>query len=399
MKKYYVYFATIGHMINDSSQSVIPALLPFFIATYGLTYEQAGALIFANTALSSVLQPILGYASDKFNYPRLIGLGITLSGCSIAAMGFVHSYPAIFACAMIAGIGSAIFHPEGAKLVNRLGGLHKGKSMGTFAVGGSAGFALGPVIAAFCAYYVGIHGLLVIGIGAITISTVLFILMPTITAYSKEVEATTAKQLNNLAEAKNDWKSFLKLFVILFARSINFSVINAFIPIYWVTILHQSPERGSLALTILFVIGIIVTYVGGLLADRFGYVKIIRLSLLIWMPATLAITNVETPWLGWLLLLPLGFARAVIYSPITILGQTYLAKSIGFASGVTLGLSITMGGLFAPIVGNLADNYGLQNAMQLLNVTTTIALIMSFFITNYNRKMYPQGPLPVTESK
>ena len=118
MKKYYPYLITVSHMINDSCQSVLPALLPLFIYTYGLSLEQAGFLILANTALSSLLQPLLGYISDKINQPRLIAFGVLLSACSTGMMGFVTSYESLLVCATLAGVGSSIFHPEGAKIMN-----------------------------------------------------------------------------------------------------------------------------------------------------------------------------------------------------------------------------------------------------------------------------------------
>ena len=101
-------------------------LLPLFIYTYGLSLEQAGFLILANTALSSLLQPLLGYISDKINQPRLIAFGVLLSACSTGVMGFVSSYESLLICATLAG-GSSIFHPEGAKIMNRLGGGKKVK--------------------------------------------------------------------------------------------------------------------------------------------------------------------------------------------------------------------------------------------------------------------------------
>ena len=172
MKKYYPYLITVSHMINDSCQSVLPALLPLFIYTYGLSLEQAGFLILANTALSSLLQPLLGYLSDKINQPRLIALGVLLSACSTGVMGFVTSYESLLVCATLAGVGSSIFHPEGAKIMNRLGGGKKGKAMGTFAIGGSSGFAIGPLFAGSIAYTVGPHGLAAFTVVGLIISTI-----------------------------------------------------------------------------------------------------------------------------------------------------------------------------------------------------------------------------------
>ena len=185
MKKYYPYLITLSHMINDSCQSVLPALLPLFIYTYGLSLEQAGFLILANTALSSLLQPLLGYISDKINQPRLIAFGVLLSACSTGMMGFVTSYESLLVCATLAGVGSSIFHPEGAKIMNRLGGGKKGKAMGTFAIGGSSGFAFGPLFAGAIAYTVGPHGLAAFTVAGIIIFTALFVLMPHIVAHAR----------------------------------------------------------------------------------------------------------------------------------------------------------------------------------------------------------------------
>ncbi len=393
MKKYYIYIATLAHMVNDASQSVIPALIPLFLSKFSLSYEQAGALVFANTALSSVLQPILGYYSDKISAPWLIALGVFMSAGSIAAMAFADSYSYIFIAALIAGIGSAIFHPEGAKLANRLGGIKVGKSIGTFAVGGSAGYALGPIIAGICVYGIGLHGLLIYGALGLFSAVALLILMPSMLRETHEIRKTLAqsKVTEFTVEPKNDWKSFGKLSIVLFCRAVNWAVINTFIPIYWITILGLTAKEGSLALTIMFSIGVIVTYLGGVLADRYGFVKVLRYALLLWVPSTFFITNVTNVYFAWFLLLPLGFARSIVYSPVVVLGQKYLAKSVGFASGITIGLTMTLGGIVAPGVGALADIYGLHNALQVLNISTVVALTASFFLTEYNTVMFPNG--------
>ena len=373
MQKYYPYLITLSHMINDSCQSVLPALLPLFIYTYGLSLEQAGFLILANTALSSLLQPLLGYLSDKLNQPRLIAAGTLLSACSTGMMGFVSSYESLLVCATLAGVGSSIFHPEGAKIMNRLGGGKKGKAMGTFAIGGSSGFAFGPLFAGAIAYTVGAHGLAAFTVAGIIISTVLFLLMPRIVAHAQTIDQAVATENPTVAAQplKNYWKYFGILFIIILSQSVNFRV-NAFIPVFWTHELGTSPEQGSFALTVFFSIGIFMTYIGGLLGDKYGPIKIIRLSLLIWLPSMFLLTQVPEfsvtimmP-LAYLILLMIGAAKAISYSPVIVLGQTYLAKSIGFASGITLGVSQTIGGIIAPVVGNLADTYSLPAAMMTL---------------------------------
>ena len=123
------------------------------------------------------------------------------------------------------------------------------------------------------------------------------------------------------------------------------------------------------------------------MADRYGCVKVLRYAFLLWTPTVFFLTNTDNIYVATALLLPLGFARTVVYSPVVVLGQTYLAKSIGFASGITLGLGITLGGMFTPVVGYFADNYGLQNAMQIVTVMALLALTTSFFLSDHNKKM------------
>ncbi|ETS91666.1 MFS transporter [Veillonella sp. AS16] len=388
MQKFYPYLITVSHMINDSCQSVLPALLPLFIFTYGLTLEQAGFLILANTALSSLLQPLLGYISDKIHQPRLIALGVLLSACSIGVMGIVTSYESLLICATSAGIGSSIFHPEGAKIMNRLGGGKKGKAMGTFAIGGSSGFAFGPLFAGAVAYTVGPHGLLAFTVVGIIVSVILCILMPRIEAHANTIEQTVITRNHTVPAVplKNYWMYFGILFIIILSQSINFRVINAFIPVFWTRELGTSPEQGSFALTVFFSIGIFMTYIGGLLGDKYGPIKIIRLSLLLWLPSMFLLPQVPEfsatimlP-LGYLLLIIIGAAKALSYSPVIVLGQTYLAKSIGFAAGVTLGVSQTIGGIIAPVVGNIADTYSLPVAMMTLVPFLLVGLIASLFL-------------------
>ena len=368
-------------MVNDSCQSILPALLPLFILNYGLTLEQAGLLILANTALSSLLQPLLGYMSDRLSEPRLIALGVLLSACSTGSMGLVSSYPALIVCATLAGIGSAVFHPEGAKIINRLGGSSKGKAMGTFAIGGSSGFAIGPIIAASIAYTVGPSGLLAFTAVGLTMAVTLFFMMPRIVTYGQMVEQhlPTTKEANK-KPLINNWGAFGLLFLIIVGQSINFRVINAFIPVFWIRELGASASAASFALTVFFTIGIFMTYVGGLLADKYGPTKVVRFTLLLWLPAIIYFPFTTSMTEAYIPLVAMGVAKALSYSPVVVLGQTYLAKSIGFASGITFGLSMTIGGLVAPLVGKLADMYSLPHALLILVPFMAMAAIVAWLL-------------------
>ena len=374
-----VYLFSLGHLSVDWCQGAIPALLPYFIRNYDLSYQAAGTLIFANVLVASVLQPLFGYYSDRISRPWFIPLGTLLCGIAVAVMGFCTSFYAIFAAAMLCGVGSAVFHPEAALMVNRIAAKAKGQALGTFSVGGNAGFAIGPIAAGICAYKLGIHSLLLFGVVNTVLAFALWRKMPHVL---RQVSLSDTRQTEKQEKKskENDWKSFAILSFPIFARSVGFTLSNTFIPIYWMTVLHTSATLGTTALSILFTMGACITFGGGLLADRFGYVKIIRTAFFCMVPAYLLLTHTTDARIATALLIPAAVSIFMPYSPIVVLGQTYLAKNAGFASGVTLGLTTTLGGIFAPLVGGAADRWGLVPALQIFWIAGLIGLIASFFL-------------------
>lgn len=358
-----VYLFSLGHFAVDWCQGAVPALLPYFILQYDLSYREAATLIFANMMVASVIQPVFGYYSDKVSKPWFVPLGPLLAGASVVWIGFSTSYASLFVAAMVCGLGSSLFHPEGALMVNRIAGGEKGRALGSFSVGGNAGFAIGPAAAGLCAYGIGIEGLALFGVVNAAIAAAIFLCMPRALRAAAQSEAAAKKKRG---AAENDWASFGKLSVIILARALGFTLCNTFIPLYWIHVLGTDEGAGSTALSILFTVGACLTYGGGLLADRFSMRTIIRGAFLVMIPAMFLLTNSTDVTVATALLLPAAAAIFMPYSPIVVLGQTYLAKNAGFASGVTLGLTTTLGGLFAPVVGWAADLWGLQNALQIL---------------------------------
>ena len=358
-----VYLFSLGHFAVDWCQGAVPALLPYFILQYDLSYREAATLIFANMMVASIIQPVFGYYADKVSKPWFVPLGPLLAGASVVWIGFSTSYASLFAAAMVCGLGSSLFHPEGALMVNRIAGGEKGRALGSFSVGGNAGFAIGPAAAGLCAYGIGIEGLALFGVVNAAIAAAIFLCMPRALRAAAQSEAAAKKQRG---AAENDWASFGKLSVIILARALGFTLCNTFIPLYWIHVLGTDEGAGSTALSILFTVGACLTYGGGLLADRFSMRTIIRGAFLVMIPAMFLLTNSTDVTVATALLLPAAAAIFMPYSPIVVLGQTYLAKNAGFASGVTLGLTTTLGGLFAPAVGWAADLWGLQNALQIL---------------------------------
>ena len=371
------YGPPIFHCINDFGQGSLAALIPFFIANFGLNYYQSATIIFCNTVVASIAQPALGYVADRWRVPWFIPVGFTVTLVSISAMALATSYEMILALSLLAGVGAALFHPEAALLVNRTQSHEIGNAMGRFAVGGSAGFALGPLIAGGV-YVFGGHFLWVFT--AIALLGVLLYLY----AFTGEADTTYAGESKSSAASTNtgtnDWASFGKLFFVIASRSILFSVLSIFIPILYITVINGDASASSLALTMYFAMGAVLTYMGGALSDKLGFLKTVRLGNLIFLPSVLVFIFVPNIWGFFGAMIPMAFGVFSQYGPITVLGQKYLAKNAGFASGVTLGLGITLGGLVAPYIGHLADIYDVQTALMTLIPVGLMGLLMSLWL-------------------
>lgn len=371
------YGPPIFHCINDFGQGSLAALIPFFIANFGLNYYQSASIIFCNTVVASVAQPILGYVADRWRVPWFIPVGFTVTLVSISAIALATSYEMILALSLIAGIGAALFHPEAALLVNRTQSNELGNAMGRFAVGGSAGFALGPLLAGGVYVFGGQFLWLFTAIALIGVLLYVYAFTGSTDTDAIGESKSSAKSTNS---GTNDWVSFGKLFFVIASRSILFSVLSIFIPILYITVINGEASASSLALTMYFAMGAVLTYMGGALSDKLGFLKTARLGNLIFLPSVLVFIFVPNIWGFFGAMIPMAFGVFSQYGPITVLGQKYLAKNAGFASGITLGLGITLGGLVAPYVGHIADIYDVQTALMTLIPVGLMGLLMSFWL-------------------
>lgn len=390
MDRKYIYLLAVGHFSCDIAMGALPAILPFFISQYGMDYKAVTGLMFASCFLSSVIQPAFGWLADRKSKSWFMSAGIFLSGAAMGLTGVVTDYWWIFFVVTLSGIGSAVFHPEAACMVNKVAGSKRGTALSIFSVGGNGGFAVGPVLAVAAISFFGLKGTSVLCFLALITALILMLFVPKMKAAIALAEADKKAQSQDLAKnqvpAQNDWRAFSHLLVLLIFSSIAICGLRSFIPLYWVNVMGLSDAAAGSSLTLLFMFGVVMTLVGGLLADRFGYLKIVRLSYALLAVSVVLLSQTKTVWLGFLLLLPMGFAMFAPFSSIVVLGQTYLARNIGFASGVTLGLSFSVGGVLVPLLGYFADSYGLPMTMELLAAIAVCAAIAGLFLPSPKKK-------------
>lgn len=385
MNQKYVYAVAVSHFFCDIGMGALPAILPFFILQYGMDYQAVAGLMFASCFLSSVVQPTFGWLADRTSKAWLMPLGVFLAGASMGAAGLFENYWAIFAVVTVSGIGAAIFHPEAARMIHKLSGTQKGTAMSIFSVGGNGGFAVGPIIAVTAITAFGMKGTAVFCLLALVMAMILLVIVPKMKADiakslvdQKTTEGTISESKSNL---QNDWASFARLTLLIVFSSIVICGLRSFIPLYLVNVVGVSTAAAASALTLLFMFGVVTTLIGGVLADRIGYLKVVQMSYVLLVPMVGLLSQTTDAFISYALMIPIGFAMFSPFSSVVVLGQSYLARSIGFASGVTLGLSFSVGGMFIPLIGGFADNYGLPATMEFLTLVALLAAFCSFLLS------------------
>jgi FSR family fosmidomycin resistance protein-like MFS transporter len=346
-----------GHLATDINQGALPAMLPFFIAAYDLSYAAAAGIVFATNMTSSIVQPLFGHAADRFSKPWLLSIGLMLAGMGLALTGIFQSYRWIMILAIVSGLGIAAYHPEAARLVNFTAGTKKGAAMSLFGVGGTIGFAIGPLMITTALLQWGLKGSLILIVPVTIMSLVMASQFSTFE--SLEVNRNRELSASDAKVYKENWGAFALLTITVIGKSIIFYGLNTFIPIYWIDGLNQSKAAGAMALTIFAGSGILGNLLGGSLADRIGQKKVILLGcfgLTLFLPMLILFKNVQ---IATLLLVPIGLMLNATYSPTIVLGQNYLPNRVGLSSGVTLGVAVAIGGGAAPIIGKIADIYGI----------------------------------------
>ncbi len=364
-----------GHLFTDVGQGSIPALLPFLIARDHLNYASASALILAATISSSVIQPLFGHISDRRSLPWLMPLGPALGGLGVALVGLAPSYGWTFAAVVLSGIGVAAFHPEGSRFANYVSGERRSSGMSLFSVGGNVGFALGPVLVTPLVLLFGLAGTVFVIVPTSLMALVLVLELPRLRRFRADLVGGRVQR----SPAQDAWGPFAILGTVIALRSFVYFGLVTFIPLYYIHDLHTSKATGSAALSAMLIGGAVGTLAGGRLADRFGRRAVLRGSMILLPPLIVAFL-LSGPGLAIVFAALAGAVTIATFAVTIVMGQEYLPGRIGVASGVTIGLSIGLGGVGAPLLGLLADAHGLRSVFELTAVFPVLALVLAQFL-------------------
>lgn len=239
-----------------------------------------------------------------------------------------------------------------------LAGDKKATAMSLFGIGGQLGFAIGPLIATAALLSFGLKGTVLFVVPSVIMAAILMFKLPGLSAgYNTKGGGQSVKARSGGQDA---WPAFVCLSSALLCRSVIFYGLNTFLALYWIDVLHQSKAAGGSALAVLMGSSIAGNFMGGRTADRFGY-RVVTVAGFALLTALLPLlVFADSAVLATVLLVPIGIAFSAPFGPMVVLGQSYLPNRVGLASGITLGLAFSFGGLATPLLGWIADHHGLR---------------------------------------
>ena len=381
---------SLVHLLNDSMQSVFPAILPILQQSMNLSYFQVGLVTFALNMTSSVMQPVVGMVTDRKPYPLLLPLGMVASAIGMLLLAVSNSYALVIASVILVGLGSAVFHPEASRVANMAAGSRRGLAQSIFQVGGNTGQSLGPVMTALIfvqAQQMGaIWFTLVAGLAVVVQAYVARWYSGYLVAHPRPVRSGRA--IGEQPERKRAIGYAICLLVFLvFARSWYNASISNYYAFYLIERFGMDVKMAQWYIFCFLGFGALGTFFGGPLADRFGRKRIIFFSMLGVAPFALLLPYVDAVW-AFPILAVSGFILMSSFSVTVVYAQELVPGKIGTVSGLITGLAFGMGAIGSVALGSLADWAGIEFVMKLCSLLPLIGLLTFFLPSDAKLKQW-----------
>jgi MFS transporter, FSR family, fosmidomycin resistance protein len=356
-----------AHAVDDFYQGLVPAAVPYFVLERHFSYLGASGLALAATLGSALPQVAVGILADRRRLPWMAPLGVTLAGTGAGLAGLAPTYPLVFALLLLSGLGVAMFHPPAGRDARQAAG-GSATAMSYFAAGGSVGFFAAPALAT--------PALDALGVGATALFIPPAVLMGFILSRHLRRSAGPRPAAGPGAGADRPGLFAALTCVEVVRSTVSFGV-NTFVSLYWIRHLGASSSLGGIALSLELAGGVAGTLIGGRIGDRIGLVRTVQLGNALLVPALTGLLACDSKYAALPLVLLVGLVTNIPFAVLIKLGQDYLPTRPGTAAGVTLGLAVSAGGLFMPLLGLVADRHGPRGAFVVLAVIPLLALALS----------------------
>jgi len=368
-----------AHLLNDLIQSMIPAMYPLLKEAYVLDFAQIGLITLAFQVTSSLLQPVLGLVMDHkpWPYAMVAGMAATLSG--VLGLSFAGSYPMILVSVALIGLGSAVFHPEATRMARHAAAGQQGFAQGIFQIGGHAGYAMGPLLAAMIVVPRGQSSLAWTSVVAL-VAMVLMTWTAGRYAEMRRSQIAAGKEQTTSdagAQVVTDGRVMLAMAILIVLLLSKNGYTAAFTSYYTFFLLERfgvSVQLSQIMLFLYLVVGALGVIIGGMIGDRFGRHRVIWISILGSLPFALLLPYANLFWTGVLSVI-VSMVMASAFSSILIYAIDLVPHRVGLVGGLFYGLAFGLGGLAAAGLGVLADHIGIIAVFKLVAWLPALGLL------------------------
>jgi FSR family fosmidomycin resistance protein-like MFS transporter len=348
----------LAHFLNDLLQSLLSAIFPILKESYSLDFAQIGYIVLAFQLTASLLQPLVGMYTDRRPMPMGLAVGMACTLVGLVLLAYASNYASLLFAAALVGVGSAIFHPEGSRVVRMASGGQHGHAQSIFQVGGNAGQAAGPLLAAFIIVPLGQPGVVWFALLALVAIVVLARIGRWYAAHLAEAAARTTREVKAAAEAGLTPRKVAfaigVLLVLMFSKSFYGASLSTFYTFYLIETFGVSIRQSQLLLFLYMGAVAAGVYLGGPLGDWIGRRNVIWFSILGALPFTLALPFANLFWAATLSVV-IGLVMSASMSQILVYALELAPRRVGMMAGLFFGFSFGMGGLGAAVLGHVAD--------------------------------------------
>ena len=358
-----------AHFATDFANGALPALLPFLKERFSLSYTAIGGIVLASQASSSLVQPLVGRWSDRRGAMWLLPTGVALAGVGIALAADAPSYWIVLPLVLVSGLGVAAFHPEGSKFAGFVSGRKRASGMAWFSLGGNLGYAVGPVAATAVLAGLGLHGGYLLAIPSLVVAVAILGGSPYLRRF------VPGRRGGQAAVGRDDRRAMRLLLGVIALRSVAWFGLITFVPL-WEVAQGHSKAHGNHLLALMLFTGGVGTLALGPLADRVGRRPVLLGSVIVTGPLMFVFLIVGgVP--GAIALALIGACVVGTFGVTMVMGQEYMPRHLGTASGLVIGLSVGLGGVAAVALGTLADATSLRTALYVAACAPLLAVLLA----------------------
>lgn len=369
---------SFSHLLNDTMQSLIPAIYPIVKESFHLTFTQVGLITLTFQMTASLLQPVVGFYTDRNPQPFSLAVGMFLTLMGLVCLAFASSFPWLLFSVGLVGSGSAIFHPESSRVAYMASGGRHGFAQSLFQVGGNAGSSLGPLCAAMVIAGRGQRHVLWFTLAAILGIAILIKVGKWYQIHHPRTMGAKrgAARHHSLSRKKVAFSLFI-LIALIFSKYFYLTSLTSYYTFYLIHRFHVSVPSAQVHLFIFLFAVAAGTLIGGPLGDRFGRKYVIWVSILGVAPFTILLPHANLFWTS-ILTVPIGIILASAFSAILVYAQELVPGKVGLIAGLFFGLAFGMAGIGSAVLGQLADHTSVMFVFQVCSYLPLLGLLTGF---------------------